>query len=366
MSENKHIKFFLIILYVILGIAGLWVLFKYALPWFAPFILAFIFSRIIEYPVGFFEKKLRIPRPISSLLFTLIFYAAIGTLLYFATQSLIDWLVGLFDKLKTINITTLVDNITETFNSLISSLPTEAQSFIYTNMEGWLSELVSLLQKLISPIISYTAKGAAFLPSVFIFIIATIASTYFLSADYPKLRKKILDKVSPSRREQLRRIRNKLSTTLFAYVRAVIILISITFVELAIGLLILGVDNALLIAGIIAIIDALPVLGTGWVIMPWAIFSIIAGKYGFAIGLVLIYIVVTIVRNLIEPKIVGEHIGLHPLATLTSIYIGLKFFGLIGMFTPIVVALLKSFYDWGYLDFFKSEKNSGADKPNKE
>lgn len=358
MPENKHIKFFLIILYVILGVVGLWVLFKYALPWFAPFVLAFLFSRVIEYPVGFFEKKCRIPRPVSSLVFTLIFYTAIGTLLYFVTHSLVDWLVNLFDKLKSMDVSALVDSITKTFNSLISSMPEEAQTFIYTNIEGWLSELVAVLQKLISPVISYTAKGAAFLPSVFIFIIATVASTYFLSADYPKLRKKLLDKLSSSRRAKLRRIRVKLSTTLFAYVRAVIVLISITFVELSIGLLILGVENAILLAGIIAIIDALPVLGTGWIIMPWAIFSIIAGNYGFGIGLVVIYIVVTIVRNLIEPKIVGEHIGLHPLATLTSIYIGLKFFGLIGMFMPIVVALLKSFYDWGYLDFFKSEKGS--------
>ena len=356
MPENKHVKFFTAILYIILGVAAVWVLFKYALPWLAPFILAFIFSRIIEYPVSFFEKKLRIPRQIAAVFFTIVFYGIIGTLLYFAAHSLFDSLLSLFEKLRTLDINTLVNDITETFNSIISYLPTEAQNFINSNIEGWLSELINTLQRLISPVISYTAKGATSLPSVMIFVIVSIVATYFFSADFPKIRKKLMDTLSEPRKLQLRRIRDQLSTTVFAYVRAVIILISITFVELAIGLLILRVDNALLIAGIIAIIDALPVLGTGWVIMPWALISVITGNYIFAIGLVIIYIVVTVVRNLIEPKIVGEHIGLHPLATLASIYVGLQFFGLIGMFTPIVVALIKRFYEWGYLNPFKDEK----------
>ncbi len=355
MSENKHVNFFLTILYILLGIAGLWVIFNYAIPWLAPFILAFVFSRIIEYPVSFFEKKLRIPRPVSSLIFTLIFYGTIGTLLYFAANNLIDSLLLLFEKLKTLDINLLIDKINETFTSILSYLPLEAQDFISSNIETWLSELIAALQNLISPVVSYTANIATILPSVLIFIIVSIASTYFLSSDYPKLRKKLAESLSESKRMKIRRIRSQLSTTVFAYARAVFILICITFVELAIGLSLLGVDNALLIAGIVAIIDALPILGTGWILMPWAIVSLIAGNYVFAIGLAVIYVVVTVVRNLIEPKIVGEHIGLHPLATLASIYIGLKFFGLIGIFTPIIVALIKRFYEWGYFDFLKKK-----------
>ncbi len=353
MSENKHIKFFLTILYILLGVAGLWFVLKYALGWLAPFILAFVFSKIIDYPVSFFEKKLKFPRPISSLIFTIVFYGVIGTLVYFGASRLINTLILLFEKLRTLDIDLLVDRLSETFFEILSRLPLGIQDFIYTNIEGWLSELVSAIQKLIAPIVSYTANIASSVPSILIFIIVAIASTYFLSSDSPKLREKLWEISSENLKNKYHRIRAQLSNTLVSYLRAVLILICITFVELSIGLSILRIENSLLIAGLIAIVDALPVLGSGWFLMPWAIISAFSGNYFLAIGLVIIYIVITVVRNLIEPKIVGEQIGLHPLATLASIYIGLKLFGLVGMFTPILVALIKKFYEWGYFDFAK-------------
>ncbi len=361
MSENKHIKFFLTILYVLLAVACVWFVLKYALGWLAPFILAFIFSKIIDYPVSFFEKKLKFPRPISSLIFTVLFYGIIGTLVYLCASRLIDTLVLLFEKLRNLDIDLVVENIRETFFNILSRLPLGIQDFIYTNIEGWLSELVSAIQKLIAPVVSYTANIATILPSILIFIIVAIASTFFLSADSPKLRQKLWEISSENVKNKYKRIRSQISNTLVSYLRAVLILICITFVELSIGLSILRVPNAIVIASVIAIVDALPVLGSGWFLMPWAVVSAFSGNYFLAIGLVVIYVVITVVRNLIEPKIVGEQIGLHPLATLASIYIGLKLFGIIGMFTPILVALIKKFYDWGYFDFFK--KKSCAPKP---
>ncbi len=357
MAENKHIRFFVTLLYIALGLLGLWLAFKYALPWLAPFILAFLFSRIIERPVSFFEKKLKFPRPLASLVFTILFYGIIGTLVFFATSKLVRALVLLFEKLRTLDVDVLVDELNAMFINILSRLPLDLQDFIYTNIGSWLSELVSALQKLIAPIVSYTADIASVLPSILIFVIAAIASTYFFSSDYNTLKKKLSEITPETWKFRYRRTCRQFSDTLLSYLRAVLVLICITFVELSIGLAILGVPNSLLIAAIIAIIDAFPILGTGWVIMPWAVISVFTGKYLLAIGLAIIYAVVTVVRNLIEPKIVGEHIGLHPLATLLSIYIGLKLFGIIGMFMPILVALIKRFYEWGYFDFLKNRKN---------
>ncbi|MBQ5777916.1 MAG: sporulation integral membrane protein YtvI [Oscillospiraceae bacterium] len=354
MPENKHARLFLTIIYIALGVLAVWLVFKYALPWLAPFIVAFILSRIIEYPVSFFEKKLRFPRPLASLIFTLLIYGVIGTLLYFASSKLVRALVMLFEKLRTLDIDLLVEELNSMFTNILGRFPLGIQDFIYTNIGTWLSELVSALRNLISPIVSYTANIASVLPSILIFVIAAIASTYFLSSDYKTIKSKISEIASDRWKYRYRRTRDQLSDTLLCYLRAVLVLVCITFVELTIGLSVLGVENSILIAAIIAIIDALPVLGTGWIIMPWAIVALCMGNYLIAIGLAVIYAVVTIVRNLIEPKIVGEHIGLHPLATLLSIYIGLKIFGIIGMFTPILVALLKKFYEWGYFDFLKN------------
>ena len=191
------------------------------------------------------------------------------------------------------------------------------------------------------------------MPSILLFVIATIVSTYFFSCDYDMLRAKVASVTPLKWRLRYRQTREQISNTLVSYLRALIVLICITFVELALGLAVLRVPNSFLIAAITAIIDALPILGTGWILGPWAIICLFAKDYFRAIGLAVLYAVILVVRNMIEPKIVGQHIGLHPLITLVAMYVGLKMFGIIGMFMPIPIALIKQFYEWGYFDFIK-------------
>jgi len=352
-SENRHLRFFLTIVYIALAILSLWFIFNYAIGWLAPFIIAFIASRIIEYPVKFFRQKFRFPRPLAAAIFTLFFYGIIGSVFYFAVSGLIKELIVIFEKLRDLDINMVVERLNTTFIDVLSRLPLETQDFIYSNIEGWLSNLVSALQDLIGPVISSATDIATALPSILLFVIAAIVSTYFLSCDYDILRAKLASVTPLKWRKRYRQTRNQISNTLVSYLRALLVLISITFVELAIGLAVLRVPNSFLFAAIIAIIDALPILGTGWVLGPWAIISLFAKDYFRAIGLAVIYAVVLVVRNMIEPKIVGKHIGLHPLITLLAMYVGLKIFGIIGMFMPIPIALIKQFYEWGYFDFLK-------------
>ena len=354
MPENKHLRFFLTILYIALGILGLWFFFSFAFIWFLPFIIAFVVSRIIERPVSFFKEKLRFPRPLSSAIFTVLFYGIIGTLLYFAMTAAFRELIVIFEKLRAFDINQTIERLEGIFNTLLSKLPLMSQDFIYSNIETWISNLVSKLQNLIGPVISSATNIATALPSVLIFVIAAIVSTYFFSSDYYVLKEKLRAVTPDAWKARYRQTKNQVSTTLVSYLRAVLVLICVTFVELTIGFALLRVSNPFLVAAIVAIIDALPILGTGWVLLPWGIFSLITGNYLFAIGLAVLYVVVLIIRNLIEPKIIGSHIGLHPLATLAAMYVGLKLFGIIGMFMPIPIALIKQFYEWGYFDFLKN------------
>ena len=142
--------------------------------------------------------------------------------------------------------------------------------------------------------------------------------------------------------------------TLFVCIRSYAIIMSITFVELSIGLSIIGVDNAIVIALLIAIFDILPVLGTGGIMIPWAVITAIQGDYSMAIALFAVYIVVTIIRNIIEPKIVGSQLGLHPVATLASLFVGAQLFGAVGLFGfPIGLSLLRYLNEQGTLKIFK-------------
>src|SRR5699024_9383370 len=120
------------------------------------------------------------------------------------------------------------------------------------------------------------------------------------------------------------------------------------FVELAIGLSIIGVDRAVLIALGIAVFDILPVLGTGGIMLPWAAIRALAGDYRMAISLFVVYLIITVIRNIIEPKIVGQQIGLHPVVTLISMFVGLQLFGAVGLFgLPITLSLLRNLNDNG-------------------
>lgn len=132
------------------------------------------------------------------------------------------------------------------------------------------------------------------------------------------------------------------------------IIMSITFVELSIGLSILKISNPFLIALAISVFDILPILGAGGVLLPWAIFSLILGNVPLGIGLFILYGVIMVVRQVIEPKIVGQQIGLHPIATLLCMFIGAKLLGVIGLFLfPITATIIKGMNDEGVIHLFK-------------
>ena len=118
----------------------------------------------------------------------------------------------------------------------------------------------------------------------------------------------------------------------------------LTFIEIFIGLSLLRVNYALLVALLVAIVDIFPILGTGTILIPWAVFALVSGNVGLGSGLLILYGVSLIVRQVLEPKIVGNSIGLHPLATLAAVYLGIKFTGFLGIFIgPIVALCIKGF-----------------------
>lgn len=137
-------------------------------------------------------------------------------------------------------------------------------------------------------------------------------------------------------------------------IRAYALIMFITFVELFIGFNIIGIDKPLTAAVFIAIFDILPVLGTGGIMIPWALISLLQGHVPLAISLFVLYLVVTVIRNIIEPKIVGSQIGLHPVITLLSLFIGAQLFGIIGLFGfPITLSLLKHLNETEVVKLFK-------------
>ena len=315
---------------------------------YIPFIIAFIISLIIEPVIKFLMKKTNITRKMSSIIiFLLVFSIIIGSV----TWGIISLVSESTNLLQTLNIyidkvyTQMQETISKmsitkiSISKNISNLVQEASTEILFKISGWLTEF---LTKLINVITS--------IPTIAIYTVITILSLYFICTD----RIYILDLMEhhmPSKWIKRLTIHIKeISKNLGGYLKAVVTLIFVSFIISVIGLYILkfvglNVKYPLLIALGIAFVDALPILGAGTVMVPWAIFSALDGDIKLAIAIIILWIIMSVVRQFLEPKIVSGKIGIHPIFTIIAMYTGFRIIGILGMLVgPIVLIILKSVF----------------------
>jgi sporulation integral membrane protein YtvI len=174
----------------------------------------------------------------------------------------------------------------------------------------------------------------------------TILATYFLSYDNRVVSSVFERYCGKERVHKIVLVRDRLFQACGAYIRAQLIMMCIIFVVILIGMLILRIGSPLFVAFIVALVDAIPILGTGTVLIPWALISLVMGNYGRALGLAVLYVCALTTRQFFEPKVVSSQIGLHPLITLMSMYIGLTAIGIFGMILgPIVTIVVLKFIE---------------------
>lgn len=358
MTQNydKHIKVLLFVFYAALTILVLYFVFTKVLGWLMPFILAFFVAYATEPIVSFLEKKLKLKRVIATAITIILTLFGLG----FLISSLV---YRLFVELKI-----FAEQLPLSFNDLSgyvkmwtdkwvifnSGLPVEMSDFIGSILGSINTNISSIVEPITKSTFTFAKIIATSLPNIIIFIVVFILSTFFISSDKDKIGAFLAKQLSNRWRDRLYSIKEFLFNALFKYLKALLILIFITFIELSIGFTIIGIDYAILFALFISVIDALPILGTGTVLIPWAIFNIALGDFKLGISLLIIYIIVLLVRQLLEPKIVSGQIGLYPLVTLMSMYVGLQLIGFFGMIAgPIVMLLLININRMGILRLWK-------------
>jgi len=334
---KKLLKFLLIIAAILLGI---FVVFKLAV-YFIPFIIAFALSSLIEPVVNLLVKNTRIPRKAASGATIIVFLLVLGFVITKAISGLVSEATSIYNNLPElfsemyINIDAMVSKGMDIYLGLPKT--------ITQNFENMLANLSSSLMNLLNSLFTGILNTAISLPEALIFTIVTILSTYFMTSDREKIYSSIKRQVPESWLNKVISIKNDMFSALFGYIRAQLILMTITFAELYIGFLVIRVTHPLILALVICIIDALPILGTGGVLIPWAIYELLTGNLRLAISLVVLYLIVLVVRQMTEPKILGHQIGIHPLLTLIAMYTGLRIWGFIGMIIgPITLLLLKN------------------------
>lgn len=314
-------------------------LISYMAPVFLPFILAAVVAVLIDPVVEFFSKRLKMPRGWSVLLVLMTFFVSISGILVLITSQLIVELQRLSK-----GIPDLSHFFTRIFN--------EAQYFYYSI--DLRPELLDQIQSAVSDVaiaatnyISTAANGIinllTSLPSMFMVVLITIIATFFFSRDKESLEKFCLGLFSDRWRSRAGSVYDDLSRALVGYFRAQAMLISITAGITVTGLSILGVEYAFTMGLLVGICDVLPILGPGAVLVPWTIISLIGGSYKLAASLACLYIIIIVQRQIMEPKLVAENLGVHPLATLAAIFIGLKLLGVWGIFLgPAVLVIGKA------------------------
>ena len=335
------------ILYIIFIFAMVLFVLKLAC-FFMPFLIALAIANLIEPIIKFINKKTKLLRKTSAIIsLILIFAFLIGviTLIIVATVSEASNLLKDFGTLGN-NVFNSVEEISNLLKLENLNVPIEVKNIIVDATNGLISHLLEYLKNFLIGILNLITQ----IPVFVIYFVITILATYFISTD----RLSILDDLEQKFPKSWLRKANKhfKSTTLVLgkYLKAELILIFISFILVLIGLYIfkyvgLNIRSPFLIALGIGFVDLLPILGSGTAMLPWGIIEIIMGDVTLGIAIIGLLIFISLVRQFLEPKIVSTHLGIHPLYTLISMYIGFKFSGILGLLIgPIVLIILINFF----------------------
>lgn len=364
MEEKKLlIKYIKIILNIGISLTGilllLWLGPKF-LSFFMPFVIGWIIALIANPLVRFFERRLKIVRKHSSAIIVIcviggiivggyFLIVKIGTEIWNFRYALPDLYTALEEELQ---------YIMGKFSSIFVMLPEETRQSI-TQIGNSLNEYIgAAIQGIAPPTISAVGNATKNIPNVLIQVIMTILSSYFFIADRDKLMVYI-QKITPDSIEKNFSIIYKhFKNVVGGYFKAQFKIMGVVALILFLGFLILRVDYALLLALLIAFLDFLPFFGTGTALIPWAAVKLLAGDYRYALGLLVIYLVSQLIRQLIQPKIVGDSMGLNPLMTLIFMYIGFKLQGIAGMIlaVPIGLIIIKLFEAGAFDDIINGVK----------
>ena len=350
MAEKRLVRALLTLLCAALAAAGVWLAFTVVLPWVLPFLLALGLAWLMEPAVKLLMDRFKLKRGLAAALtaagLALLLCGALGLLLWRAGYEL-ALLLGRLPVLLS-GLPALGDRVGDWAYRFIVALPIQLQDFAKDALDGLIRQGISLPARLYDRLVGVAAGAAAALPDALLFLFTTALAACVTRAARPRALAFLARQIPPSWRDGLGKATPVLRTALGGWLRAQGLLMLVTFGELTAGFLLLRVELALLLAALVALVDALPVFGTGTVLLPWALFALLSGDWRLALGLAVLYGLVSAVRSLLEPRLVGRTAGLPPLAALFAMYVGFRAVGVWGMIlAPLAAVFLKQLHDSG-------------------
>lgn len=313
-----------------------------------PFLLAWGAAYLAR-PIALRLSRLtRMPRGVLSVILVFLFVAAVAAALFFGLRRAALELLAFGERLgREGAIDSIITRMLAAWQSLCEKF--SFLSFAGEEGESWLADWLARAGAALGEwALAAAGKLVSALPSFFLFLTVALCAAFYFALDLDGLHRALCSLLPPRVYGGLTRIKEGAFYAALGYLRAYLILAAITFGLLALGFLVLGVRYALLLALLFAALDFLPVIGVNILLIPWAIFELIGGRYFLGFGLLILCAVIALVRQFAEPRIISRRFGIHPLASLAGMYFGLRFFGFFGLFfgPVLAMALQRAIGEW--------------------
>ena len=379
------------IAYYLLMLVAFYLFMRFAFWLVFPFLFSFFLAAVLQRPMNFARRKFKIKKSFSAIVLVLFFYlvllaiiAVIGMRIWASARDFVSFLNAQLQNLPAVIVSIqerigvlaqrLPDSMEYSVNNWLANFTATlipgANGYEYINGyeaiapnegEGLLGNLLSFvnLEWFRAPMAG-VINVAGRIPSIIIAAVITVISSFFMATGYDQIVKFVKRQLPDQRRNALSAAKRILFSSLGKLLRAYSIIMVSTAAQVAIGLLLMRLigiytgENLWAIVAVVAVLDFLPAVGAGFVLTPWALYSLIMGQFGLALGLILIYVVITVVHQVLEPKVMAANLGLPPVVTIASMYIGLQLFGIVGIIlAPILMTLLKVLNDEGIIKLWK-------------
>jgi len=349
---NRRLK---LILMLILTTVGIILAARYAIEYLSPFLLALVFAAIIDPFVNIMEKRLHISRGIAVLLVLLLFVAVLGLLLFLLVANLTAELTHFLS---------LLPRYSTYWEEWLRALLARVESLLLTIFDGEiplpvpqmvrpeLDQVTETLRK----VIGWVLSSLSGLPNFGVTVIIASIATFFMSRDKRVFGQFFMGLVPDGWRPQVEHVKDEIAHGIIGFLRSQLILISLSGSLAVIGLTALRIRYAWLLGLLVALFDFLPLIGPSTILVPMILYYLLLGNIAYALWLVVILGVILISRQLAEPRIVGAQLGLHPLTTLTSVYLGIRLLGAGGFILgPLIMVVLKAIMMVVFIPAWKKE-----------
>ncbi|MEE0946249.1 MAG: sporulation integral membrane protein YtvI [Acutalibacteraceae bacterium] len=336
MNNERKKKFLIYVAYVGVIIGLLYFLLRFCLAYLLPFAIGTLIALAVQKPALYIHSKIKLSKGTTALLLVIFIYfllivliGIIGSRVYVFAADFTHRTPGIIEKLS-LSI--------KQFSEKISEMTQGSQGeYLSSAVYSFFQKFVDKISDAIS---AFFTQFATLLPGLILSIFVTAITGCYIAKDFEKLKENACLALGEENTLKIKKIWTITVKNVFGLAKGYLILSFIAFVELAVGFLLIKVKNAVKIAFLVAIVDMLPVLGSGTVLLPWVMVCMFNGNTAKAVGLAVIYVVVTVVRNVMEPKIMSKQVGLHPVIALLSIVLGLKIFGFAGLIAvPVIVTV---------------------------